>query len=139
MSLLYSKNEIKGAKTGMTINDEEFKSLDHATVIFRNVLQPHFENNCWYICLNSTQLNEVANSRTPAFLKMYEYGRKMKDAMEKDETVNVLFKQNRYLSADEFKMLYTEVAEHEKAYQTVSRSNGSEIIEILEDYDASDL
>ena len=123
----------------MTINDEDFRSLDHATVIFRNVLPPHFENNCWYICLDSTQLNEVAYQRTPAFLKMYEYGRKMKDAMEKDDNVTVLFKQNRHLSADEFKVLYTEVAEHEKAYQTVSRSNGSEIIEVLEDYDASDL
>jgi hypothetical protein len=123
----------------MIINEEEFRSLNHATVIFRNVLPPHFENNCWYISLNSTQLNEVAYSRTPAFLKMYEYGRKMKDAMEKDDTITVLFKQNRHLTADELKVLYTEVAEHEKAYQTVSRSNGSEIIEILEDYDASDL
>ena len=137
MDSFVSKNELKGAKFGMTINGVQFNAHDYFTILFRNEVQ-HFDNNFWFICLDNNQLNEVAKSGTPAFLKLYEYGRKLKDAIEIDENATVLFRPKRYLSAEEFKSLANEIAEHEKAYHTLSRSNGTEIIEVLDDYDATD-
>jgi hypothetical protein len=134
---LYSKNQLKNAKSGMIINGVEFQEHDCFTVLFRNEIPP-FDNNCWFICLDSHQLTEVANNGTAAFLKLYEYGRKLKDAIEVEESASVLFRPKRYLNAEEFKILADEIAEHDKAYKTVSRSNGSEIVEILDDYDATE-
>ena len=137
MFQFYRKDSIKGAKHGMEINGVEFKKQP-VTVIFRNELK-HFENNSWFICLEADELDSVVQNNPPSFLKMYEYARKMKDAIEIDDNVIVTFKQKRVLSKEEFKSLADEIIAHEEAYQTVSRSNGSEMIEILEDYDAADL
>jgi hypothetical protein len=43
------------------------------------------------------------------------------------------------LTENEFTILSEEVMEHERAYNTVSRSNGIEIHELLDDYDDSGL
>ena len=94
----------------MTINGVQFNAHDYFTVLFRNEMQ-HFDNNCWFICLDNNQLNEVAKSSTPAFLKLYEYGRKLKDAIEVEESASVLFRPKRYLNAEEFKILADEIAE----------------------------
>jgi hypothetical protein len=116
----------------MVVNDEIFKAQPF-TVIFRNELKS-FKNNTWFISLNHDQL--VAG---PSFLKVYAYARKLKDALEKEEYTYVHFIAKRELKEEEFQDLAYEISEHEKASKTIARSHGSEMIELLDDYDASDL
>ena len=105
--------------------------------LFRPDLEK-FEKNAWFISLDTDQLDSVVNER-PHFSKLYEYGRKLKDALELDLNTIVLFKPVRHLTENEFKIISEEVIEHERAYNTLSRSNGVEVHELLEDYDDSNL
>jgi hypothetical protein len=117
----------------MVINEEIFKAQPSFTIIFRNE-QKYFTNNTWFISLNHDQL-----VGTPSFLKVYAYARKLKDALEKEDNTFVHFISKRELKEEEFDALAYEISEHESAYKTIARSNGSEMIELLEDYDSSDL
>jgi len=134
--IFYSKDHIKGAKNGMLVNGIPFLNQSFCS-LFRPELEK-FEKNAWFISLDSQQLDAVINGK-PHFEKLYQYARKFKDAIELDENSIVLFKPVRHLTEDEFTILSEEVMEHEKAYLTVSRSNGIEIHELLDDYDDSGL
>jgi hypothetical protein len=134
--IVISKEHIKGAKNGMMINGVSFLNQPLCP-IFRPELMK-FEKNAWFISLDTEQLDAVVNEK-PHFSKLYEYGRKLKDALELDVNNIVLFKPVRQLTDDEFKIISDEVIEHERAYNTLSRSNGVEVHELLEDYDDSNL
>ena len=136
ISFYFSKEDIKRAKNGMVINGKEFKSQSIST-LFRSQLEP-FDNNSWFISLQGNQLEAVVNGE-PHFGKLYEYSRKLKDALELDDNVIVSFKPTRILTDAQFKLFAEEVIEHDKAYQTIARSNGTEFHELLDDYDDSDL
>jgi len=105
--------------------------------LFRPDLEK-FEKNAWFISLEGDHLEAVVNGK-PHFEKLYQYARKLKDALEVDDNNVVLFKPVRHLTENEFTILSEEVMEHERAYNTVSRSNGIEIHELLDDYDDSGL
>ena len=133
---LFSKEDIKGAKYGMVINGVEFKR-QFVSTLFRGEFDP-FDKNSWFISLQGDQLEAVVNGE-PHFGKLYEYARKLKDALERDDNAIVNFKPNRTLTEAQFKSLVEEVIEHDNAYQTIARSNGLEIHEVLDDYDDSEL
>jgi hypothetical protein len=105
--------------------------------LFRPELE-RFEKNAWFISLEGEHLDAVVKGK-PHFSKLYEYGRKLKDALELDLNTIVLFKPVRHLTECEFKIISDEVMEHERAYHTISRSNGVEVHELLEDYDDTGL
>jgi len=134
--VVLSKEHIKGAKNGMIINGVNFLDKPLCS-IFRPDLEL-FEKNSWFISLDSDQLDAVVKGK-PHFQKLYEYGRKLKDALEIDLNTVVIFKPKRNLTDYEFQIISNEVMEHERAYNTISRSNGVEIHELLDDYDDSDL
>ena len=131
----YSKDIIKGAKNGFVINGVNIKG-QHVSIWFRNEFDS-FDNNLWYISLQGAQLQ--GSDGCPQFFKLYEYARKLKDALELDEQFIVTFKSNRVLSTDEYDQITEEVVEHDRAFQTIERSNGTEIHHVLDDYDDSDL
>ena len=88
---------------------------------------PHevVEQNSWFICLQADQLQGC-----PKFLKLYEYARKMNDALSKK--YRVLFKTYN-LTLQDFKILTDEVFEHETTYR------GLDILPNPYDYDPSGL
>jgi hypothetical protein len=120
----------------MVINGVDFKK-QYISTLFRGEHNP-FEKNSWFISLQGNQLEAVMNGE-PHFSKLYEYARKLKDALERDDDVMVNFKPNRTLTEEQFQSLAEEVIEHDNAYQTIARSNGTELHEVLDDYDDSDL
>ena len=133
---IISKEHIKGAKNGMMINGVTFLNQPLCP-LFRPDLEK-FEKNSWFISLEGEHLEAVVKGK-PHFMKLYEYGRKLKDALEVDVSTVVVFKPVRHLTEYEFKIISDEVIEHERAYNTISRSNGVEIHELLDDYDDSNL
>ena len=126
---LISIDSITRAEFGMVINDVVFKSHPF-TVIYRNELKP-FEYNSWFICLNTDELNASVQGYS-YFSKLYEYARKMKDAIEIEDNVDVLFKKCN-LTVEEFNILKNEIFEHEIKYKG-SKTNPNPY-----DYDASDV
>ena len=106
----------KSVEFGMIINDEIFKPQP-LTVIFKDDLLKNLECNASFICLQADPFHAAVQGE-PEFLKLYEYARKLKDALEKKGDFEVLFKPKRNLTAEEFGILSGE---------------------ILGDYDASDL
>ena len=121
--LIISVEPIKYAQLGMTINDVVFKPQP-LTVIFRIELRP-FEQNSWFICLQADQLQGC-----PQFFQLYEYARKMNDALSKK--YRVLFKTYN-LTLQDFNILTDEIIEHETIYR------GSDIHPNPYDYDPSGL
>ena len=134
--IVISKEHIKGAKNGMMINGIPFLEKP-LSVIFRPELD-QFEKNSWFISLDGDQLDAVVKGK-PHFEKLYQYARKLKDALELDLNTVVVFKPVREMTENEFKIISEEIIEHENAYHTISRSNGVEVHDVLSDYDDTDL
>ena len=113
----------------MVINNVVFKPHPF-TVIYRNDVKP-FEQNSWFICLKTDELKASVQGDL-YFSKLYEYARKMKDAIEIEDDVDVLFKKCN-LTIEDFHILKNEVFEHEMKYK------GSKTDPNPYDYDASDV
>jgi hypothetical protein len=128
---LYSKDFIKRAAAGGKIGEVNFRD-QKISVFFRNNVTG-FESNAWFICLTSSQFQNG-----PVFLKLREYGKKMKDAIEKTGRQCVL-KPSREVSPCQLKVLFNELKEHEKAADIYAKSNGIEVVDDLDNLDYSDL
>ena len=76
--------------------------------LFRPDLEK-FEKNAWFISLEGDHLEAVVNGK-PHFEKLYQYARKLKDALEVDDNNVVLFKPVRHLTENEFTILSEETS-----------------------------
>jgi hypothetical protein len=134
LELLYSKNDLKFAgKDGMVIGDHTFLN-QRFTVIFRERVLRKYKN-VWFVSLHSDQYYVE-----PEFKKLYQYVRKLKDAIETDGSGHLChIKADEEVNDDDYAVLFREIQEHEEAYKVISKSSGNEIVEILDDVDYSDL
>ena len=134
MYLLHSKNDLKFAgKDGMTIGDHVFLP-QRFTVLFRDKVLRKFKN-VWLVSLHSDQYFIDSD-----FTKFYKYIRKLKDAIETDGSGLLChIKVDEEVTDEDYTILFNEVQSHEEAYKIVAKSNGNEIVEILDDVDYSDL